>query len=93
MNHDLHGPVIAAPVSVETLTHAAEITGGKERLARALQAPMVRVEQWLSGNEPVPMSVFMEALDLIADGAYPKQDYETPRGVMPSPSGAAQRPR
>ena len=85
MNHDLHGPTIAAPVSVETLTHAEEIMGGKERLAAALKTPMRQLEQWLSGNEPMPMSLFMEALDLIADGACPKQEYETHRGAMPAP--------
>ena len=85
MDHDLHGPVIAAPVSVETLTHAVEIAGSKERLAAALKTRMVQLEEWLSGNEPVPMSVFMEALDFIADGACPKQEHETRRGAVPTP--------
>jgi len=79
--HYAHGPTVSAPVSVETLTHAVEIAGSRERLARALHVPRVRLDHWLSGNEAVPMGVFMDALDFIADGTHPKEDYE-PRGLL-----------
>src|SRR4051812_14442560 len=48
-----------------TLSRAADILGGKEKLRASLRAPMHRLEAWLAGERP-PMDIFLRVVDLIA---------------------------
>lgn len=54
----------------ETLAFAAATIGGPERLARFLNVPKARLMRWLAGEESPPSEVFLDALDVIADGPY-----------------------
>jgi hypothetical protein len=52
-------------VYLRTLTRAAEILGGEEKLRDYLHVPMHRLEAWLAGERP-PMDVFLRAVDLVS---------------------------
>jgi hypothetical protein len=54
----------------ETLQFAAATIGGTARLAQFLDVPRVTLLRWLAGEETPPDRVFLEALDVIADGPY-----------------------
>jgi hypothetical protein len=54
----------------ETLSFAAATIGGPGRLAQFLNVSRARVMRWLAGEEPPPDQVFLDALDVIADGPY-----------------------
>lgn len=57
----------------EALRQAATVLGGSERLARLLAVDEVQLERWLSKAEPAPLSAFLRALDVIADGPYARE--------------------
>jgi hypothetical protein len=54
----------------ETLSFAAATIGGPARLAQFLNVSRARVMCWLAGEEAPPHEVFLDALDVIADGPY-----------------------
>lgn len=54
----------------ETLQCAAATIGGPARLAKFLNVPRASVVRWLAGEEAPPNQVFLDALDVIADGPY-----------------------
>ncbi len=54
----------------ETLQYAAATIGGPARLAKFLDVPRATLLRWLAGEEPPPQQVFLDALDVIADGPY-----------------------
>jgi hypothetical protein len=54
----------------ETLQFAAATIGGSARLAKFLNVPRSSVLRWLAGEEAPPDQVFLDALDVIADGPY-----------------------
>ena len=54
----------------ETLACAAATIGGTDRLASFLNVSRKRLVRWLAGEEAPPNQVFLDALDVIADGPY-----------------------
>ena len=54
----------------ETLQFAAATIGGSARLAKFLNVPRSSLLRWLAGEEAPPDQVFLDALDVIADGPY-----------------------
>jgi hypothetical protein len=54
----------------ETLACAAATIGGTARLAQFLKVPRSALVRWLAGEEAPPSEVFLDALDVIADGPY-----------------------
>lgn len=58
----------------ETLQFAAATIGGATRLAKFLNVPRSDVLRWLAGEESPPDQVFLDALDVIADGPYADPD-------------------
>lgn len=54
----------------ETLACAAATIGGTARLAQFLNVSRQRLLRWLAGEERPPSQVFLDALDVIADGPY-----------------------
>jgi len=54
----------------ETLSCAAATIGGADKLAQFLQVSRQRLSRWLAGEEAPPNQVFLDALDVIADGPY-----------------------
>ena len=73
----------------ETLACAAATIGGTERLAQFLNVSRQKLVRWLAGEEPPPNQVFLDALDVIADGPYASPDRRRVRvGVIePDKSG------
>ena len=71
-------------VYTETLACAAATIGGAARLAEFLRVPKGRLARWLAGEEPLPQEVFLDALDVIADGPYASPERRRPRvAVLP----------
>jgi hypothetical protein len=52
------------------LSRAGKILGGRARLAAFLRVSPQKIDAWLRGVEPAPLEVFLQALDVIADGPY-----------------------
>ena len=50
-------------VQRRALEHAASILGGKEKLREYLRVPMHRLDAWLEGRDPLPMAIFLRAVD------------------------------
>jgi len=64
------GPVDVRTTYTETLSCAAATIGGTDRLAKFLNVSRKRLLGWLAGEEAPPNQVFLDALDVIADGPY-----------------------
>ena len=54
-------------IESRTLQKAAEVLGGRLRLARRLQVPVIDLEKWLTGEERPPRIYFFQAVDLIVE--------------------------
>jgi hypothetical protein len=63
----------------ETLAFAAATIGGTGRLAEFLNVPRSALVRWLAGEEAPPNEVFLNALDVIADGPYAGPERRRPR--------------
>lgn len=50
------------------LQRAAEACGGPEAMSALLGVPAKALDRWLSGMEPVPARVFLQAVDCVLDG-------------------------
>jgi hypothetical protein len=50
------------------LRSAAVTAGGEARLAFLLGVPQKELRAWLAGTAAAPLSAFLDALDIIADG-------------------------
>ena len=72
-------------VYTETLGCAAATIGGARRLAEFLNVPHGRLARWLAGEEPPPQEVFLDALDVIADGPYASPERRQPRVAVLHP--------
>lgn len=68
----------------ETLSCAAATIGGPDRLAQFLNVPRGRLMRWLAGEEAPPNQVFLDALDVIADGPYASPERRRPRVAVVS---------
>lgn len=53
-----------------TLWQAAAALGSQARLANFLGVSEDKLMRWLSGEELAPLDVFLNSLDLVADGPY-----------------------
>ena len=54
----------------QALSQAEQTLGGRARLAAFLNVPAEKIAAWLSGEEIPPLEVFLDSLDVIADGPY-----------------------
>lgn len=54
----------------EALRNAADTAGGEQRLALLLGVAEKDIRAWLDGKAAPPLSAFLDALDIIADGPY-----------------------
>jgi hypothetical protein len=54
----------------QALSQAEQTLGGRARLAAFLNVPADKIAAWLSGEEVPPLEVFLDSLDVIADGPY-----------------------
>ena len=62
---------MAASVYSRALLRAAELLGGRDRLAKVLRAPKAELDQWIGGEAKPPREVFLQVVDLILDETGP----------------------
>ena len=56
-------------VHIRTLMRAAQIVGGPQELAFKLKVTPSHLALWMSGAEPCPPNVFLQAVDLVLERA------------------------
>jgi hypothetical protein len=52
------------------LQHASDTLGGQQALARALSVDDSQLARWLGGLDFPPFTIFLAALDIVANGPY-----------------------
>ena len=52
-------------IESRTLRRAAEILGGRMKLAMRLQVPLLELDRWLAAEEKVPDIYFLRAVDIV----------------------------
>lgn len=57
----------------EALRQAAQALGGEVRLAGLLGVDGDQLQRWLDQKDDVPLSAFLRALGVIADGPYARE--------------------
>jgi hypothetical protein len=65
---------VTATVYSRALLRAAELLGGREKLARVLRVPMSEIDKWIGGETKPPREVFLRVVDLILDESGPASD-------------------
>ncbi len=60
-------------VHSRALNVAAEKIGGFAELRRFLHVPSADLLRWITGEEPVPMAVFLQVVDVVLDGITPDE--------------------
>jgi hypothetical protein len=68
-----------APGTTETLACAAATIGGPGPACAFLDVPRSALVRWLAGEEAPQHLVFLDALDVIADGPYASPERRRPR--------------
>jgi hypothetical protein len=66
----------------QALSQAEHTLGGRARLAEFFNVPKEKIAAWLSGEELPPLEVFLESLDVIADGPYAPMDRRIRVGII-----------
>lgn len=77
-----------ASVYSRALSKAAELLGGRERLAKVLQVPAAEIEKWITDKGKPPREVFLRVVDIILDesgSGGEEQDPPLPRDAAGSP--------
>jgi hypothetical protein len=78
---------VTATVYSRALLRAAELLGGREKLARMLRVPVSEIDKWIGGETKPPREVFLRVVDLILDETGPASD--APDSQEPPPRDAA----
>jgi len=77
----------ASSVYARAVRKAAEVLGGREKLARLLQVPVAEIEKWLADEKKPPRELFLRVVDVIVDdGAAANGE---PGGEPPAPRESA----
>jgi hypothetical protein len=74
---------------IETLRHALETAGSVSRLAKLLDVRPERLHRWATGEEPIPLDMFLDVLDVIAHGPYVPHAGSAPRRSIASVKDAS----
>lgn len=83
--------IVASKVYARALQKAAELLGGRRKLAERLGIPAADLERWIADGKEPPREIFLRAVDLIideteADGGEEPADPPEPRSsAAPSP--------
>jgi hypothetical protein len=81
---------MASSVYSRTLQKAADLLGGRKKLARVLRVPAKDLETWIADEAKPPLNVFLRVVDLILDeaGSVPEAaepDEPPPRDALGAP--------
>jgi hypothetical protein len=68
---------------------AAELLGGRKKLARYLLAPAADLDKWIAGEAKPPLAIFLRAVDLIIDETTPSGDSSDPGSSEPRDCSSA----
>jgi hypothetical protein len=79
---------MTASVYSRALRRAAELLGGREKLAKILQVPAVELDKWLAEREKPPRDVFLRVVDLILDETTPAREGDDAQEPPPSRDAA-----
>ncbi len=77
----------AASVYSRALKKAAELLGGREQLAKALQVPSAEIDRWIADQGKPSREVFLRIVDLILDETRSGSDSDSQE--PPAPRDAA----
>jgi hypothetical protein len=58
---------VTLSVYSRALAKAAELVGGRDRLAKVLQVPAAEIELWIAEGAKPPREVFLRVVDIILD--------------------------
>jgi hypothetical protein len=78
---------MAASVYSRALRKAAELTGGRDKLAKLLQVPAAEIERWIADEAKPPREIFLRIVDLILDESRSGADSDSQE--PPTPRDAA----
>jgi len=78
---------MASSVYSRTLQKAADLLGGRKKLARILRVPMKDLEAWIADEVKPPLNVFLRVVDIIIDETGPASESGEP-GDPPPPRDA-----
>jgi hypothetical protein len=78
---------MASSVYSRTLQKAADLIGGRKKLARVLRVPTKDLEAWIADEAKPPLNVFLRVVDLIIDETGPASESDS--GDAPPPRDAA----
>ena len=67
-----HWPV-ASTVYSRALQKAAELVGGREKLAELLRVPKADIDRWIADQAKPPREIFLRIVDLILDETTPAE--------------------
>jgi len=65
---------VATNIPIRALQKAAELVGGRKRLAERLGVKAAEIEKWAAGKEAIPRETFLRVVDLIIDELTPSGD-------------------
>ena len=74
---------VASSVYSRTLQKAADLAGGRARLARALRVPARDIDRWIADEAKPPLNVFLRAVDLVIDETGPSPGSSDPGDAPP----------
>jgi hypothetical protein len=84
-------PPMTASVYSRALLRAAELLGGRDKLARALRVPKSEIDHWTAGDSKPPRDVFLRVVDMILDETA-GEGGDTPESPPPrDAAGSSQR--
>ena len=83
---------MTASVYSRALLRAAELIGGRDKLASALRVPKDELDKWIGGDAKPPREVFLRVVDIILDetGAAGEPN-DTPDPPPRDAAGSSQR--
>jgi hypothetical protein len=65
---------VAVSVYSRALQKAAELVGGREKLAKILRVPRDEIDGWIADKSKPPREIFLRVVDLILDESPPAGD-------------------
>jgi len=84
---------MASSVYSRTLQKAAELAGGRAKLARLLRVPARDIERWIADEAKPPLNVFLRAVDLVIDETGPGSGSSDPGDAPPPRDASSSTPR
>ena len=65
---------VASSVYSRALQKAAELVGGRDKLAEILHVPRTDIDRWIADQAKPPREIFLRIVDLILDETIPAAD-------------------